>query len=77
MLLAPESDGDYSMTDTEMELGKLQDANFDGIDMEQAKEELNIPDDPGLAVQGNTPVLGSLRRKNDMPVLRDELKDQI
>ena len=65
------------MTDTEMELGELKEKSFDGLDMEQAKEELNIPDDPGLAVQGKTHVLGSIRRKNGMPVLRDELKDQL
>lgn len=55
----------------------MKDASLDGIDLDQVQEELNIPDDPGPAVTGNTPVLGSLRRKNDLPVLRDELKDQL
>lgn len=43
----------------------------------EMQDELNIPDDPGPALAGKTPALGSIRRKNGMPVLRDELKDQL
>jgi len=32
-----------------------------------------VPDSPGPALAGRTPVLGSVRRSNDMPVLRDQL----
>lgn len=32
-----------------------------------------IPDDPGPAITGNTPVLGSLRRSQGLPVARDEI----
>jgi len=42
-----------------------------------AQDELDVPDDPGPALLGNTPVFGTLRRQNDMPVLRDELKDEL
>jgi hypothetical protein len=39
--------------------------------------ELEIPDNPGPAVAGRTPVLGSVRRSRDMPVVRDMLGDQL
>lgn len=42
-----------------------------------AQDELDVPDNPGPALLGNTPVVGTLRRQNDMPVLRDELKDEL
>lgn len=38
-------------------------------------EAVDIPDDPGPAVLDNTPVIGTLRRENGVPVLRDKLKD--
>lgn len=44
----------------------------EGIDM-----ELDAPEDPGPALMGKTPVLGQLRRENDIPVLRDELKEEM
>lgn len=34
---------------------------------------ISVPDDPGPAATGRTPVLGSARRSRDLPVLRDEL----
>jgi len=43
----------------------------------EMQDELNIPEDPGPALAGKTPAIGSIRRKNDIPVLRDELKNQI
>jgi len=39
-------------------------------------DEIDAPDDPGPAVMGKTPVLGTLRRSQGFPVLRDELKDE-
>lgn len=37
--------------------------------------DVELPNDPGPALMGNTPVVGSVRRGLDMPVLRDELQD--
>lgn len=37
--------------------------------------DVEVPDNPGPALAGKTPALGSVRRGLDMPVLRDELKD--
>lgn len=37
--------------------------------------DVEIPEDPGPALMGNTPLVGSVRRGLDMPVIRDELKD--
>lgn len=39
--------------------------------------ELEIPDNPGPALAGRTPVVGSVRRSRDMPVVRDMLGDQL
>lgn len=40
-------------------------------------DEIDIPDDPGPAITGNTPVIGSLRRSNDLPVVRDEIGEEL
>jgi len=45
--------------------------NPEEIDFDVSEDD--IPDDPGPAVTGRTPVLGTVRRKNGMPVARDEL----
>lgn len=37
--------------------------------------DVELPANPGPALAGKTPVVGSVRRGLDMPVLRDELKD--
>lgn len=34
---------------------------------------VNTPDNPGPALAGRTPLLGTLRRSNGMPVIRDQL----
>lgn len=41
------------------------------LDVEVSEED--IPANPGPAVTGRTPVLGTVRRKNGIPVVRDEL----
>lgn len=43
-------------------------------DMSQSSS-MSIPDTPGPSILGRTPVLGSVRRGMDMPVLRDNLPD--
>jgi len=40
-----------------------------------SEDDLDIPNNPGPAIAGRTPVVGSLRRSNGVMVLRDELKD--
>lgn len=42
----------------------------------QYSEEVDIPSDPGPAVAGRTPLVGSVRRSQGLPVIRDELKDE-
>lgn len=42
-----------------------------------SRDDLNLPEDPGPAILGKTPVVGSLRRRNDMTVIRDEIKRQV
>lgn len=44
--------------------------------MEEIEEQIDIPNDPGLAIRGKTPILGELRRKNDIPVIRDEVAEE-
>lgn len=36
---------------------------------------IEVPDDPGPALAGRTPVIGMVRRSRDLPVLRDNLGD--
>lgn len=49
----------------------------DQLKMRQNRPEsdIELPDDPGPALMGKTPVIGSVRRGLDIPVLRDELRD--
>ena len=54
-------------TDFAEELEKLE-FNAPGV-----LEDVQAPEDPGPSALGKTPVVGTLRRKNDMPVLRDEV----
>lgn len=42
-----------------------------------AEDEVDVPDEPGPALLGRTPAVGSIRRSQGMPVLRDEVKDQM
>lgn len=49
--------------------------NKKDIDLEVSEKD--IPANPGPAVTGRTPVLGTVRRKNGMPVLRDELGEAV
>lgn len=34
---------------------------------------LEVPDNPGPAMTGRTPLIGQVRRNKDLPVVRDEL----
>lgn len=36
-----------------------------------------IPSNPGPNVMGRNPVVGSLRRKKDLPVIRDEINKRL
>ena len=45
--------------------------------MEEIEEQIDFPNDPGLAIRGKTPIIGELRRKNDIPVIRDEVVDEL
>lgn len=38
---------------------------------------VELPNNPGPNALGHTAVLGSVRRSNDLPVLRDELTTQL
>ena len=42
------------------------------IDLSQG---MSVPDEPGPAMMGRTPVIGQIRRARDLPVLRDRLPD--
>lgn len=49
---------------------------LDELDADVAQNrELDLPSDPGPALADRTPVVGSVRRSLDAPVLRDNLKD--
>ena len=36
---------------------------------------VEMPDNPGPSIAGRTPAIGSFRRENDIPVVRDNLPD--
>lgn len=44
----------------------------EGVDM-----DIEAPEDPGPALLGKTPVIGQLRRENDLPVIRDEVAEEL
>lgn len=44
-----------------------------GPDVGQDGENVDVPDEPGPAVAGRTPVVGTVRRSNGLPVARDQL----
>lgn len=44
----------------------------DGIE-----DEVDIPSEPGPALAGRTPAVGSIRRSQGFPVLRDELAEEM
>lgn len=46
------------------------------MNSEGMQDMMSVPDNPGPAVTGRTPVLGSVRRSRDMPVLRDQLTER-
>lgn len=50
----------------------MEDFDFNQTDPDT---DVEIPEDPGPALMGKTPVVGSVRRGLDMPVIREELKD--
>lgn len=47
----------------------------DGIDMSAGLDSL--PRNPGPNSLGHTPLIGSARRSNDLPVIRDEVADAV
>lgn len=47
------------------------------FDFNQQGVDEMIPDDPGPAAAGKTPVLGSVRRSQGLPVLRDRLMEEV
>lgn len=51
--------------------------SVDAVVGRMGSDALNMPDEPGPAVTGRTPVVGQLRRDRDLPVLRDELGDMM
>lgn len=40
-------------------------------------EKVDVPDFPGPAALGHQPLIGSARRSNDMPVIRDRAVEEI
>ena len=48
----------------------------DGVDLDEIRENLG-EGEYGPALMDKTPLIGEVRRQNDMPVLRDELRDQL
>lgn len=43
----------------------------DGLDVGQGMGDLSVPDDPGPALAGRTPIIGTVRRSRGMTVVRD------
>lgn len=41
------------------------------------KEGVDAPDHPGPNVLGHEPLIGSARRSNDIPVIRDRLAEEV
>lgn len=48
----------------------------DGVDFEDS-DSVSFPNNPGPALAGRTPLVGSFRRSYELPVLRDDLKNNM
>ena len=46
-------------------------------DIGMGADSLEAPSYPGPNLLGHTPLIGSVRRSNDLPVIRDEVADAI
>jgi hypothetical protein len=40
-------------------------------------QNVDVPDNPGPAALGHEPLVGTLRRSNGMPVIREELAQRV
>lgn len=49
--------------------------NLSELDLDVSEED--IPDEPGPAVLDRTPVVGTVRRSNGLPVARDEVAENL
>lgn len=48
---------------------------LEDLDLEISEEDIPDADEAGPSAAGRTPVLGTIRRKNGLPVARDEIPD--
>jgi len=46
---------------------------LEDLDLEVSEEDVPDPDEAGPSAAGKTPAIGTLRRKNGIPVLRDNV----
>jgi hypothetical protein len=51
--------------------------DFDSIKQSEGIGDADIPDNPGPAALGHTPLIGSLRRGNDIPVVRERVVEEV
>lgn len=58
-------------------LNTLQEARGRGSEASQSSMDSLMPDNPGPALTGRTPLVGSMRRSNDLPVARDEFSSMM
>lgn len=67
-------DFDYSPGQNIKKLFSSESANVDAVVGQSGDSEI-VPDNPGPAVAGRTPILGQARRQSDkeIPVLRDRI----
>ena len=67
-------DIDYSPGQNIKKLFSSEEAKVDAVVGQNGSSEV-IPDDPGPAAMGKTPVVGQLRRQSDrdIPVVRDRI----
>lgn len=44
---------------------------------DKKRDAVDVPDNPGPNFLGHEPLIGSARRSNDIPVLRDRLAEEV
>jgi hypothetical protein len=49
----------------------------DSNDRQEYSKGANVPENPGPNALGHTPLIGSVRRSNDIPVIRDRAAEEI
>lgn len=68
---------DYTPGERIKKLAGKDKKDVEAVVGQMSDKVFKVPDNPGPAITGRTPILGQYRRENDMTVLRDRLGNML